>query len=94
MLSGVTLSASEIAGTAVFRMVVSSDSIKNATATNHGSSRLLEADGSAGMGGEVVELIELMAMESNNYFTNEPKLFLEFATPPQIMLFVYFRAPK
>src|ERR1700739_2041734 len=40
MLSGVTLSASEIAGTAVFRIVVSSDSMKNATATSHGSSRL------------------------------------------------------
>jgi hypothetical protein len=63
MLSGVTLSASEIAGTAVFRMVVSSDSMKNATATSHGSSRLLEADGSAGIGGEVAELIEFMTME-------------------------------
>ena len=28
-------------GTAVFRIVVSSDSIKNATATSHGKSRLL-----------------------------------------------------
>jgi hypothetical protein len=44
-------------------MVVSSDSMKNATATSQGSSRLLEADGSAGIGGEVVELTELMAME-------------------------------
>jgi len=31
-------------GTAVFRIVVSSDSIKNATATSHGRSCLLEAD--------------------------------------------------
>jgi hypothetical protein len=45
MLSGATLSASEIAGTAVFRIVVSSDSIKNATATSHGNSRLLELCG-------------------------------------------------
>ena len=30
-------------GTAVFRIVVSSDSIKNATAISHGSSRLLES---------------------------------------------------
>ena len=30
-------------GTAVFRIVVSNDSINNATATSHGSSRLLEA---------------------------------------------------
>jgi hypothetical protein len=36
-------------GTAVFRIVVSSDSMKNATAINHGSSRLLE---SASEGGE------------------------------------------
>ena len=34
-----------MAGTAVFRMVVSSDSMKKATATNQGSSRLLVADG-------------------------------------------------
>ena len=37
-------------GTAVFRIVVSSDSMKNATATSHGKSCLLEADG----GGEEV----------------------------------------
>jgi hypothetical protein len=34
-----------MAGTAVFRMVVSSDSMKNANATSHGSSRLLAAEG-------------------------------------------------
>jgi hypothetical protein len=34
-----------MAGTAVFRIVVSSDSMKNATATSHGSRRLLEAAG-------------------------------------------------
>src|SRR5271170_2720198 len=45
MLSGATLRASEIAGTAVFRIVVSSDSMKNATATSHGKSRLLAVDG-------------------------------------------------
>ena len=32
-------------GTAVFRIVVSSDSMKNATATSQGSSRLLDAAG-------------------------------------------------
>ena len=31
-----------MAGTAVFRIVVSSDSMKNATATSHGKSRLVE----------------------------------------------------
>ena len=34
-----------MAGTAVFRIVVSSDSMKNATATNHGRRRLLAAAG-------------------------------------------------
>ena len=42
MLRGATSSASAIAGTAVFRMVVSSASIKTAMATNHGKSRLTE----------------------------------------------------
>ena len=37
--------ASDITGTAVFRIVVSNDSMKNATATSHGKSCLLEADG-------------------------------------------------
>ena len=32
-----------MAGTAVFRIVVSSDSMKNATATSHGNNRLLDA---------------------------------------------------
>jgi hypothetical protein len=39
MLSGATASAFATAGTAVFRIVVSSDSMKEATATRHGSSR-------------------------------------------------------
>src|ERR1700692_4794076 len=79
MLSGGTLSASEMAGTAVFRIVVSSDSMKNATATSHGKRLLLEADGAAGIEGEMVELAGPMAMESKNYFTNEWKDLLEFA---------------
>jgi hypothetical protein len=45
MLRGVTLSAAEIAGTAVFRIVVSNDSIKNATATSHGNRRLPASEG-------------------------------------------------
>ena len=40
MLSGVTASALAITGTAVFRIVVSSDSMKKATATSQGSMRL------------------------------------------------------
>lgn len=47
MLSGPTWRAAEIAGTAVFRMVVSSDSMKNATATSHGNSRLLAGEGAS-----------------------------------------------
>jgi hypothetical protein len=42
MLSGATWSAVAIVGTAVLRIVVSSDSIKNATAISHGTRRLLE----------------------------------------------------
>src|SRR6202042_2594761 len=37
MLSGATFRAAAIVGTAVFRIVVSSDSMKNATATSHGN---------------------------------------------------------
>ena len=44
MLSGVTPRAAEIAGTAVLRMVVSSDSMKKATATSQGSRRRPTAD--------------------------------------------------
>src|ERR1700730_17925359 len=79
MLSGVTLRASEMPGPAVFRIVVSSDSMKNATATSHGKRLLLEADGAAGIEGERVELTGLMAMESKNYSTSEWKDLLEFA---------------
>ena len=58
MLSGATWSAAAIVGTAVFRIVVSSDSMKNATAISHGSRRWLESDkigsgatGTVGLGG-------------------------------------------
>jgi hypothetical protein len=43
MLSGATLSAAAMEGTAVFRIVVSNDSMKNATATNQGTKRALDA---------------------------------------------------
>src|SRR6185503_18725206 len=48
MLSGATASAFAMAGTAVFRIVVSSDSMKNATATSQGNSRFTELPGAAG----------------------------------------------
>ena len=41
MLSGATPRACAMAGTAVFRIVVSSDSMKNAMATSQGRRRLL-----------------------------------------------------
>src|SRR5580698_1265313 len=50
MLSGVTASALAITGTAVFRIVVSSDSMKKATATSHGSSSLTETGGGLAAG--------------------------------------------
>src|SRR5437870_4318585 len=56
MLSGATLSAAATVGTAVFRMVVSSASMKKATATSHGSSRLTDSsgEGRGGIGGSIV----------------------------------------
>src|SRR5206468_9548260 len=48
MLGGATASAFEMAGTAVFRIVVSSDSMKKATATSHGNSRFTDLPGAAG----------------------------------------------
>src|ERR1039458_4712 len=45
MLRGAIRSASAIVGTAVFRIVESSDSMKNATATSHGSSSFADSIG-------------------------------------------------
>ena len=50
MLSGTTFSAAAIDGSAVFRIVVSSDSMKNATATSHGSMRLTLSLGTGACG--------------------------------------------
>lgn len=64
-----------MAGTAVFRIVVSSDSIKNATATNHGKSRLLEVDDEDGTADELAELValgELGGMNLSHHSTSEP----------------------
>src|SRR5882672_8073279 len=56
MLSGATLSAAATVGTAVFRMVVSSASMKKATATSHGSIRLTDSSGEdrGGIGWSIV----------------------------------------
>src|SRR2546430_16232723 len=48
MLSGATASAFAMAGTAVFRIVVSSDSMKKATATSQGNNRFTDLTGAAG----------------------------------------------
>src|ERR1043165_8149630 len=48
MLSGATASAFAMAGTAVFRIVVSSDSMKKATATSQGNNRFTDVSGAAG----------------------------------------------
>src|SRR5277367_5468351 len=51
MLRGATPRAEEMVGTAVLRIVVSSDSMKKATATSHGRSRLEASEGSEEDGG-------------------------------------------
>src|SRR6266545_8218843 len=56
MLSGATASAFAMAGTAVFRIVVSSDSMKKATATSHGNIRFTDAPGAAGGTATALEL--------------------------------------
>src|SRR5580658_6457627 len=63
MLSGATLRASEMAGTAVFKMVVSSDSIKNATATSQGSNRMLDGPGGACEDAAALELRGIIFIE-------------------------------
>ena len=72
------MSASDIAGTAVFRIVVSSDSIKNATATSHGKNRLLDADGVRKDVGAVVESIELIGFALYNYSITKRNISLAF----------------
>ncbi len=51
MLRDSTPSAAATVGTAVFRIVVSSDSMRNATATIQGSRRLAESSGKGAEGG-------------------------------------------
>jgi hypothetical protein len=87
MLSGATLSASEIAGTAVFRIVVSSDSIKNATATSHGKSRLLDADGVKKDDGVVVEWIELIGLALSVYSITTRNISPAFEGFPDVYTF-------
>lgn len=68
MLSGATLSALAIAGTAVFKIVVSSDSMKNAIATSHGNNRLLDVSTGAGVIGT--------GRAKSNYLACSPLIYL------------------
>ena len=58
MLRGPTWRAAEMAGTAVLRMVVSSDSMKKATATSQGSRRWLATERPGACGRAVEEPVE------------------------------------
>src|SRR5438876_5623172 len=60
MLSGATASACATAGTAVFRIVVSSDSMKKATATSHGNNRFTDSPGAAGGTETALEWVGIM----------------------------------
>jgi hypothetical protein len=56
--------------------------MKNATATSHGRSRLLEADGVDEAGFKLEELTGAIAMESENYSTSEWENLLEYTAVP------------
>jgi hypothetical protein len=69
--------------------------MKNATATNHGKSRLAEADGADGSGGiwlDGEELDGLGGMESKNYFTNESGNLPEYIAMLRIVLSIVLDA--
>jgi hypothetical protein len=72
MLSGATLSAAEIVGTAVFRIVVSSDSMKNATATSHGKSCLLAAAGTDDDDGSLMEPTPFRSKPGAFHYRSDP----------------------
>src|SRR5579863_10761966 len=82
MLNGATLSASAMVGTAVFRIVVSSDSIKNATATSQGSNRLPEARGSGAPMESSGFMFWVASEPSLVIMVPEPRFSLERCTRP------------
>src|SRR5580704_1358785 len=62
MLSGTTCSAVAMLGSAVLRMVVSSDSMKNATATSHGKMRFADSvRAGCGISGSLVAFDDVKA---------------------------------
>jgi hypothetical protein len=60
MLSGATTNALAMAGTAVFKIVVSNDSMKKATATSQGNKRFTDVLGSAGGIATTLEFDEII----------------------------------
>src|SRR5205085_7417224 len=67
MLSGVAPMALATIGTAVFRIVVSSDSMKNATATSHGSTRRMAGNGAGAVRAGVATLSAKSLGQSRRY---------------------------
>ena len=77
MLRGATWRAAAIVGTAVLRIVVSNDSIKNATAISHGNRCLLESASEASgevalVGLEGLTFVGLAASGSNGGVIQAP----------------------
>lgn len=72
-----------MAGTAVFRIVVSSDSIKNATATSHGKSCLLEGVGKTETEGGLMESAEPIGFAWCNQYTSCEEIMPAVAGFPQ-----------
>lgn len=76
MLNGATLNAAAIVGTAVFNMVVSNDSMKNATATSHGSKALLVLPGVSGEEDCALEWIALMSVSCRPWVQEQVQFIL------------------
>ena len=74
MLRGTMPSACAIAGTAVFRMVVSSDCMKNATATSHGKKRFTASMEIAEGTGATAASARELALAGDNLFSIAQKL--------------------
>src|SRR5450631_2736897 len=75
MLSGATASAFAMAGTAVFRIVVSSDSMKKATATSHGNKRFTDSPRDTGGKETTLELAGITRMTVNLFVTgHQPQI--------------------
>src|SRR5882724_8759829 len=67
MLSGATPSAFAMVGTAVFRIVVSSDSMKKATATSHGNTRFTDSLGDGAPAGILPALVGVIVWAASHF---------------------------